>query len=80
MEDVTVFLVDQKIISKNTDVNYLLPNNPTPINSLWTLKQIMETFDMCLDKIVFTVQVKDSDEDYGKFQKRKEACCKCEIF
>ncbi len=78
MEDVTSFLLEQKIIGKNTDVSYSLPNNPVEVNSLWTLRQIIETFDLaCQDKIILTVQVNEEDRDYGKFQKRKEACCKC---
>jgi hypothetical protein len=81
MEDVTIFLRDQKIIGRKTDVSYSLPNNPTSVNSFWTLKQIMETFDLKLqDKLIFTVQVNEEDHDYARFQSRKEACCKCEIF
>jgi len=41
LEDVSKFLIDQKIIHKNAGIGYLLPNNPIPINSLWTLKQIL---------------------------------------
>lgn len=81
MEDVTNFLKDQKMIGKNTDISYSLPNSQTSVNSLWTLKKIMETFDLKLqDKLIFTVQVNEEDHDYGRFQKRKEVCCKCEIF
>ena len=58
MEDVTNFLKDQKIISKDTYISYCLPNSQTSVNSLWTLKQIMETFDLKLqDKLIFTLQV-----------------------
>jgi hypothetical protein len=78
MEDVTNFLKDQKIISKDTYISYSLPNSPTSVNSLWTLKQIMETFDLNLqDKLIFTLQVNEEDQYYGRFRKRKEVCCKC---
>jgi hypothetical protein len=79
---VTTFLRDQKIIGRKTDVNYSLPNSPTSVNSYWTLKQIMETFDLKLqDKLIFTVHIDEEDHDYAKFHKGKDPCCpKCEIF
>lgn len=78
LEDVTQFLLDQKIIGKNTEVNYLLLNGSSPVNTLWTLQQIMETFDLQNEeKLRFMLQVGEESYEYGKFQKKREVCCKC---
>lgn len=62
LEDITKFLREQKILHKSAEINYLLPNNPSPLNTLWTLRQIMEMYDLLYqDKLSFTVQIKDDE-------------------
>ena len=68
----TQFLLEQKIVTKHTELNYHLENNSQLLNTLWTFRQIKTTQNLELCKrLTFVVRIKEDEYEYGSFQKRK---------